>query len=547
MANEGKAIAGDAKGMGEPNVGVAEFVTGKNVIITIGINYTPKPDKANKANGDTSAQPQQGVKFSVPELFNCERDCKKLFEVLQRKYGFELAGELYGKDATLENIKTLFGNYIDNQVEDSNLIIYFSGHGYVYTKPNNEEVGCWVPSDCKGKWDDQFFRAQDLIDKLGYYNKPRHILVIVDACYAGKFTEAARYFPPNSDANKNDYGQTSERSRWIITSSRGNEVSLAGDYGGLSRFTNSLIEILEGNLDSDFSLNALMAELEKEFKTEEVHKPVHRPLQIEKYNSGGFTFYANSVELDKQLKREHLHQALPFLNYIEQPSSFPNLEEETGPLVALLSAPHDAGLSYLFKNFIQLSGNESSVFKEINPLAAGNAVDFFNNALGCECTTEAELLYALTTRFINTKVIIGISFRLGAFPVKVKRVLFEMLNGFAGLLKDKGLQTGPLCILVFDHDNLDYNLFKTEGHFNNIQLVDIGPVETMNSKKVMAWYNMYKVSRKEKGAEFHRLFNEPVKQLPVILNPGTESLPGSIIYQLCKNALDEKQAFEFFL
>ena len=216
---------------------------------------------------------------SPPALPETATDVKELSKVLTDPDRGGLAAEnvitLVGKDANRQNIHMKLAELqmkTENNA-DSTAIVYFSGHGYW---SDEHEKYYFAPFDFdqdnldRTSIEDNFFAQK--IDQLSAKNT----LVLLDCCYAGQ-SEAVGHFKPqaakvapfladqgqiakgvvddeeqedNSTSSKPIVGDTppvAGHARFVFSSSSANEVSLVDNNAGISVFTRSLVEALEGH------------------------------------------------------------------------------------------------------------------------------------------------------------------------------------------------------------------------------------------------------------------------------------------------------------
>lgn len=105
-------------------------------------------------------------------------DVTRLAQVLSRDYGFEVEA-LPDDRASRRGIRQALQRYAESVGPQDNVLILFSGHGYM-----KNDVGYWLPWDADDS-DDGFANAEvkDIIDSM----RARRVLLISDSCYAGSF------------------------------------------------------------------------------------------------------------------------------------------------------------------------------------------------------------------------------------------------------------------------------------------------------------------------------------------------------------------------
>ncbi len=166
---------------------------------------------------------------------------------LVEKYGFKAESLT---NPNLEQIIDKLGDYINKKFDDdSQLLIYFSGHG-AFIKDTKE--GFFIPKD--GKKNDRtqqtylaYSRLKGMINRIGC----PHILLVLDACYSGTFDEsiAQRGNPANN--REDDSGEIAwrafiqhsmeKKSRLLLASSKMEQTP------DQSRFAKEIYNILRRN------------------------------------------------------------------------------------------------------------------------------------------------------------------------------------------------------------------------------------------------------------------------------------------------------------
>lgn len=116
------------------------------------------------------------------------RDAEEIANLLKTKYGFTT--EVIKNPSKYQINKKLKSLSKRKYQEDSQLLIYFTGHGIFDPAPGEKEkgLGYFIPSDARA--DDEFrdsylgyVKLNPIIDN----NPCKHILVSIDACYSGSF------------------------------------------------------------------------------------------------------------------------------------------------------------------------------------------------------------------------------------------------------------------------------------------------------------------------------------------------------------------------
>ncbi len=81
---------------------------------------------------------------------------------------------------SLGNINVQIQKLAESLTDQDSLLIYFAGHGSM-----SKSLGTWIPSDFKPGEDISYDRIEGILKR----SDARHILVVADSCYSGKFLE----------------------------------------------------------------------------------------------------------------------------------------------------------------------------------------------------------------------------------------------------------------------------------------------------------------------------------------------------------------------
>jgi hypothetical protein len=184
---------------------------------------------------------------SWPVLNNAVRDARgalRLFEHL----GFDPVGEpLLDEAATGAAIQALVTDELMALGPDDSLVLFYAGHGGTRTQwlgGDELKTGYLIPADAA--YGDKVATWIDLDDWLRKVARlpPRHILVILDACFAGiALTPVVKWRDSGTFQEAPLAALQARRSRRIITSALDDQFALdSGPVPGHSLFTGCLIE-----------------------------------------------------------------------------------------------------------------------------------------------------------------------------------------------------------------------------------------------------------------------------------------------------------------
>jgi hypothetical protein len=170
---------------------------------------------------------------NISDLNTCVKDVHKFRDVLLEKYDFDSTRlfEIYNEDATSRNIQDAFGNYIKTLDSNSNLIIYYSGHGAYEEKTDR---GFWVSYDSKPEY--STFLANEVLIGLIQKIKARHIFLIADCCFSWSIFV--------KDERKAISEFIENPSRMVLASGRGYTYEITSNNAPLNIFSDAIIEYL---------------------------------------------------------------------------------------------------------------------------------------------------------------------------------------------------------------------------------------------------------------------------------------------------------------
>lgn len=121
----------------------------------------------------------------VPKLSTAAADAQKLNQILKDKHEYECLLRV-DQDVTLAGLKKLLDEDLPQLVtNDDRVLFYFAGHG-VATNGDEGPEGYLLPQDARLDDDRTFLQMTELNQSLCAL-QCRHMLVILDCCFAGAF------------------------------------------------------------------------------------------------------------------------------------------------------------------------------------------------------------------------------------------------------------------------------------------------------------------------------------------------------------------------
>lgn len=227
--------------------------SGRSVVVTIGIDrYSSWPalsNAASDARGATAAFQRHG------------------FELPVRADGSQIS-PLLDEAATHDAIRSLIARDLKLLTEDDRLVVFFAGHGTTIARSlsgHAAKVGYLIPVDAgdHASHEHNWIHLDTLLGEIAWL-KPRHILVILDACYTGAALDAIRGFTRDRGGAKNPLASLrTKHSRRIIVSARGDERAADGGADGHSIFTAALVAALARTDRTHLTGDDLASELQR--------------------------------------------------------------------------------------------------------------------------------------------------------------------------------------------------------------------------------------------------------------------------------------------
>lgn len=207
----------------------------------------------------------------IDPLHTAVPDAIAIAEILQKTYKYELvhpnfdSGVIVNQYATKDKLEKLLTDILLNKIKPTKsdrLILYFAGHGIAR---NSDEglKGYLVPQDAHITKQDSLLKMSDVHNWLTKL-ECRHLLVILDCCFAGSFRWESyrKLIPVVENVTEAHYYRFIEYPAWqVLTSASHNQEALdylnnrdIEQYRNHSPFAEGLIKALqegEGDLNND--------------------------------------------------------------------------------------------------------------------------------------------------------------------------------------------------------------------------------------------------------------------------------------------------------
>ena len=222
---------------------------------------------------------------SVPKLDTPINDAREMAQLLHDRYSFETRLLL---DATRADIIAALADYRQRLTPDSNLLIYYAGHGQ---KDHDTGEAYWLPVDAERGNSAEWISADDITTQVRAM-QALHVLIISDSCYSGVLSQPMRGgdFDINT-GQKQDYLAKMIRlkSRNLLASG-GNEPVSDGGAEGHSLFAAVVLQGLREMKDSQFNAGALFENIQPRVGGRSMQLPQYSSILYSGHDGGDFVF-----------------------------------------------------------------------------------------------------------------------------------------------------------------------------------------------------------------------------------------------------------------
>lgn len=256
----------------------------------------------------------------VPELHTPVADATKLAGILEQHHGFK-ADVVANEEATLDKLREALADLRTRVGKDDRVLFYFAGHGIALDSDEGPR-GFLLPQDAARDSADRYLPMVELNEALSAL-PCRHMLVILDCCFAGAFrwssTRDLALAPEN--LHRERYAWYVHDAAWQAIASAahdqkaldvavGEALGERGQTAGHSPFAKALMEGLAGAADrrrADGTGDGVITATELFLHLEEELMPPPgsgRPRQtpilwpLPKHDKGQFVFLVPGKELD---------------------------------------------------------------------------------------------------------------------------------------------------------------------------------------------------------------------------------------------------------
>ena len=170
------------------------------------------------------------------KLVTAINDANAIAQLLRDRYGFETK---VLHDASRDQILSALNEYRRRLPQESNLLIYYAGHGH-HDKETNEAY--WLPVDAKRDNNSNWISADDITSNIRAIPS-QHVIIISDSCYSGALTREGHASITSEETNRWLATIIKLKSRTLM-SSGGDEPVADGGGNGHSIFAQAVLDSL---------------------------------------------------------------------------------------------------------------------------------------------------------------------------------------------------------------------------------------------------------------------------------------------------------------
>src|ERR1041385_7590294 len=267
--------------------------------------YSSKPpgkSKKTKSGGQRGVVPADSTSESAPaasvgpyyalvigindytylnKLRTAVNDATAMAQLLQSKYGFQTR---LLKNATRGEIMTALAEYRQTLKVNSNLLIYYAGHGY---NDRDAAEAYWLPVNARNDNNAEWISADD-ITRAGRPVSSLHVMIVADSCYSGDLTRGS-FNIELGERGAVLMKRLKSKSRTLMASGGDEPVADSGP-GGHSVFAGALLQALDQMDQSAFTAADLYRSLESSVVKRSSQMPQYDSIPHAGHEFGDFIF-----------------------------------------------------------------------------------------------------------------------------------------------------------------------------------------------------------------------------------------------------------------
>jgi caspase domain-containing protein len=219
----------------------------------------------------------------LEKLQTAVNDATAMANLLQGQYGFKERRLLL--NATRDDIFEALTDYRRTLPENSNLLIYYAGHGY---HDRDTDEAYWLPVDAQKGNPDHWISANDITTNIRAIPS-KHVLVISDSCYSGVLTRDADVSIRPREPRTYLLKMLGSKSRNLM-SSGGDEPVVDSGSEGHSVFAGAVLKYLKEMEDEQFTAADLFPRIRRGVAGRSAQVPQYNYIRNSGDEFGDFVF-----------------------------------------------------------------------------------------------------------------------------------------------------------------------------------------------------------------------------------------------------------------
>ncbi|HEY3704426.1 MAG TPA: caspase family protein [Terracidiphilus sp.] len=212
------------------------------------------------------------------------RDADAVADLLRTKFGFQTT---VLHEATRLQIVSALWDYRRMLPKDSNLLIYYAGHGSLDA---DTKIAYWLPFDAESSNSANWISSDDINAYISAIPS-QHILIISDSCYSGSLSFSRDAAIDTNPANRLTYlTQMLQRRSRTLLASGGNEPVDDGGADGHSVFAGVLLQTLREMDQQQFSASDIFTVIQHRVAGHSQQLPQYSSINRSGHDGGDFVF-----------------------------------------------------------------------------------------------------------------------------------------------------------------------------------------------------------------------------------------------------------------
>lgn len=218
----------------------------------------------------------------VTRLRTAAGDADAVAQLLRDRFGFRTQ---VLHNATRNDIITALVKYRSSLPENSNLLIFYAGHGH---KDREADEAYWLPVDSQTDNNENWISADDITRDVRAI-RSMHVMIVSDSCYSGALTRDVDTSITLGDRNALIAKMFKSKSRTLMSSGSDEPVDDGGPNNH-SVFANALLLSLGEMEEQQFTAEALFQKVQVRVAGRSAQLPQYSLIRNSGHDFGDFVF-----------------------------------------------------------------------------------------------------------------------------------------------------------------------------------------------------------------------------------------------------------------